>query len=143
MVNAMEGNVQESVGEHSANVGAATKTCSICAAERPLAAFRRRRRDSERRHSECNLCRSLADRQRRADKKARAVRAWATEMNQFADSIGVLGQCCHAVIQRVGGVQAFAALFARELERESVAGKVRLLMAVFRAQMAVDGYGRR
>ncbi len=126
-----------------ASVAKGTKVCSICKEECALDLFRKRRRDGERRHSECNACRSLADRARRARQKVAAVHRWARDMNQYADSIGVLAQCCRAVFDRVGGVSAFAALYVRELERTSDAGKARLVMGLFRAQMAVDGYGRR
>ena len=86
------------------------QTCSTCYRRLPIDHFRRRRRDSEERHRQCNTCRNTAERDCRRLIRLHEVDRFAGEVKR-ARSQRAIERVCIDMIERFGGVAEFTALW--------------------------------
>ncbi len=84
-----------------------TRICTACGARQPLARFRRRARNSERRHHQCNPCRNRRTRLNREQKRNKGISEWATRVRRQEGIDGVIA-LIHLMVDRFHGLEAFA-----------------------------------
>ena len=84
------------------------QTCRTCYRRLPIGHFRRRHRDSEDRHRQCNTCRNAAERDRRRQIRLHDADRFANGVNQARSRVGI-ESLCTTMIHRFGGIEQFAA----------------------------------
>ena len=94
---------------------AETHLCTTCCRVLPVDWFRRRFQDSDVRHGQCRKCRNSADRDRRSRQRGKAIHRFASAITQ-ARSDSEIRALCIFMIRNLGGVSAFAAKWAEELQ---------------------------
>jgi len=91
-----------------------SRLCRECLEERPIGEFRRRGRNSDRRHSVCRPCRNRLDRERRflakANRERRRLGAWLTAI-RAARSERELAYFVGVALRQFGGISGFARVF--------------------------------
>ena len=111
----------------------ATKVCTDCLRQKPLTAFRRRYRDSDKRHNQCRDCFAKYMRYHRAVKRGKQIRSFVAQAKTISNRDVLTAMCAH-MAQRFGGVGALAAKWAAHIRAasESRPGS-KMLLDTFRA----------
>ena len=110
-----------------------TKVCTDCLQEKPLTAFRRRYRDSDKRHNQCNECFARYMRYLRAVKRGKQIRRFVAEV-KTASNRDVLAAMCARMAQRLGGVDALCAGWVAHLHAAAKARPgSKMVLDTFRA----------
>jgi hypothetical protein len=93
-----------------------TRPCVRCFEEYPETRFRRRRKGSNCRHSECNTCHAAAMRLRRAKAKGRAFTKLTQSINRARTPAEILACFVPALVEGLGGVADFLASWLEHIE---------------------------
>ena len=110
-----------------------TKVCTDCLQERPLTEFRRRYRDSDKRHNQCRGCFAKYMRYLRAVKRGKLIRKFVAEV-KTASNRDVLTAMCVRMAQRLGGVDALCAGWVAHLHAAAEARPgSKMVLDTFRA----------
>jgi hypothetical protein len=83
-----------------------TRLCSKCGQVKPVGEFRRRARDSEHRHHECNTCFALGMRMYRAMKRLRGIESAVAQL-QHAKDIALVAAFLQGIFAQFGGMESF------------------------------------
>lgn len=86
------------------------QTCRTCFRRLHVSHFRRRRRDSEDRHRQCNACRNAAERDRRRQIRLHDADRFASGVNRARSRVAI-ESLCTLMIDRIGGLERFAELW--------------------------------
>jgi hypothetical protein len=100
-----------------------TKVCSKCLRDWPLSWFRRRKRDSERRHTHCRWCRWCYRqyfRRRREAERLKKINPTAKRLTKQSDA-EILGSVTTDLVRRFGGLDAFCRQFKAGCDAASAA----------------------
>lgn len=94
---------------------AETRICCRCLARRPLVQFRRMRRGSDERNTECDRCHREKERARYHDRRRQGIATDAARIVREKNPERVRA-ACGEIIRRLGGVERFAELFLEALQ---------------------------
>ena len=94
---------------------ARTRVCRSCWEARPEAEFRLRRKDSNERHSECNVCHTAAEGRRRDARKARRFQKLAQDINRSRTPTEVLSCLSSILVHGLGGAVDFTVMWHEHL----------------------------
>jgi hypothetical protein len=93
-----------------------TKTCTNCWQDKPITEFRRRRRDTEKRHNQCRECFAEYMRQYRARATQDSIARFVRELSRSETRPGTMTVMCARMIRRFGGVDRFAAAWKNHFD---------------------------
>src|SRR5688572_13627883 len=96
--------------------------CVICCERKPLDQFRRRKRDSDRRHYECQACANAYMREWRAERRRERLNSALVDLHRYRESLGQVEHLAAVVIAMFHGAAGFAAEYANAFDAARDAG---------------------
>ena len=96
--------------------------CVSCLEPKPLDQFRRRKRDSDRRHNQCQACANAYMREWRAERRRERLNSALVDLHRYRESPGQLEYLAAVVIAFFHGAVGFAAEYANAFDAARDAG---------------------
>jgi hypothetical protein len=96
-----------------------TRLCSTCGQAKPIAEFRRRSHDRDRRHNQCRECFALYMRLYRARRQVQAVDRFADQLQRMKDLRQVSVLCC-GMLAKFGGLEGFCSKWKALIDAKAV-----------------------
>jgi hypothetical protein len=96
--------------------------CVSCQERKPLDQFRRRKRDSDRRHYQCQACANAYMRDWRAERRRERLNSALVDLHRYRESPGQVEHLAAVVIAMFHGAAGFAAEYASAFDAARDAG---------------------
>ncbi len=107
----------------AAPIPTTTKTCTACFERQPITEFRRRRRNSEDRQTQCRRCTNKAESARRKAIRRRKVCTYARDVLAAKRNRGRVVALTEQLASKIGGIEKIGALFKEALDGARAAGR--------------------
>ncbi len=96
--------------------------CVVCYERKPLGQFRRRKRDGDRRHYQCQTCANAYMREWRAERRRERLDSALVDLHRYRESPGQIEHLAAVVIAMFHGAAGFAVEYANAFDAARDAG---------------------